>query len=180
MNTKIKTKTRTEHILTIMYVLAWVTFIGLLIHAGAILFSYGVSCVNPEGAKNLYKGLSLITLRQFSFWHYTLSVFLMVTLLSMKAFVFYLVIKVLSKVNLVNPFKIELARLLENSSYILFGTWFIAILSNVHTDWLLKKTGALQGERATEEFIFMAGLVFIISQVFKRGVEIQAENDLTV
>ncbi|MBN2635649.1 MAG: DUF2975 domain-containing protein [Prolixibacteraceae bacterium] len=32
----------------------------------------------------------------------------------------------------------------------------------------------------TGPFLFMAGLVFVISQIFKRGVEIQSENDLTV
>jgi hypothetical protein len=30
------------------------------------------------------------------------------------------------------------------------------------------------------EFIFMAGVVFIMSQAFKRGVEIQSDNDLTI
>ena len=45
--------------------------------------------------------------------------------------------------------------------------------------WVLL-TGELHGNWISGEFIFMVGLVFIISQVFKRGVEIQAENDLTV
>ncbi len=177
---EIQTKTRTEQILTVMHILAWVAFIGLMIEAGAILVSYGVSCVNPEAAKNLYRGLNLYNLRQFNFWHYTLSVSFMVALSSMKAFVSFLVIKTLSKVNLMNPFKIEVARILERISYVLLGTWFIAMLNNAHTGWLLKKTGALQGDWVAGEFIFMAGLVFIISQVFKRGVEIQSENDLTV
>ena len=98
----------------------------------------------------------------------------------MKAFVFFLAIKILSKVKLVNPFKIEVARILESIVYVLLGTWFIAMLTNAHTSWLLKKTGELHGDWVATEFIFMAGLVFIISQVFKRGVEIQSENDLTI
>ena len=79
-----------------------------------------------------------------------------------------------------NPFKIEVARIIQRIGYVLLGTWFIAMLSNAHTGWLLKKKGALHGDWVAGEFIFMAGLVFIISQVFKRGVEIQSENDLTV
>lgn len=177
---EIKAKTRTEQILTVMRILAWVAFIGLMIEAGAILVSYGVSCVNPEGARNLYKGINLYNLRQFNFWHYTLSVSLMVALLCMKAFVSFLAIKALSKVSLANPFKIEVARILERISYVLFGTWLFAMMKDAHTRWLVNLTGELFGDWTSGEFIFMAGLVFIISQIFKRGVEIQSENDLTI
>ncbi|GLU53977.1 hypothetical protein Dfri01_34380 [Dyadobacter frigoris] len=60
------------------------------------------------------------------------------------------------------------------------GTWIVAVLNNEHADRLFKRTGIISEAWAAEEFIFMAGLVFIISRVFKRGVEIQSENDLTV
>jgi hypothetical protein len=52
---KMKTQTKTEQILAVMQIMAWVAAVGYAIEAGAILISYGVSCVNPEGAKNLYK-----------------------------------------------------------------------------------------------------------------------------
>jgi hypothetical protein len=32
----------------------------------------------------------------------------------------------------------------------------------------------------TGEFLFLAGIVFVIAQIFKRGIEIQTENELTV
>ena len=177
---EIKSKTRTEQILIVLHILAWVAFIGFMIEAGAILVSYGISCVDPEAAKDLYKGLNLYSLRQFNFWHYTLSISFLVALSSMKAFVFFLAIKILSKVNLKNPFKIEVALILQRIGYVLLGTWFVAMLTNVHTAWLMKITSELHGDWVSTEVIFMAGLVFIISQVFKRGVEIQSENDLTV
>ena len=177
---EIKAKTRTEGVLKIMHFLAWLAFIGFMIKAGAILVSYGVSCVKPEAAKNLYLGLNLHGLSQFSFWHYTLSVFLLVAILGMKAFAFFLAIKILMKVNLVNPFTIEVAGIIQRIGYVLLATWFMAMAANAHTDWLLKTTGQLYGDWVETEFIFMAGLMFIISQVFKRGVEIQSENDLTV
>ena len=175
-----KTKTRTEQILTVMHILAWVAFVGYLIEAGAILLTFGVSCVNPEAAKNLYKGLNLYNLRQFNFWHYTLLISFMIALSIMKSFIWYLVIKTFSKISLVNPFTMDVAKILERISYVLFGTWIVGMLSNAHSGWLLKNTGNLFGNWVTGEFVFVAGLVFIISQVFKRGVEIQTENELTV
>jgi hypothetical protein len=173
-------KTRTEQILTVLYILAWVAFVGFMIEAGAILVSYGISWFKPEAAKNLYMGLDLYALSQFDFWYYSSAVSFLVALSGMKAFVAFLAIKTLSKVNLMSPFKIEVARILEQISYVLLGAWILGVLSNAQTSWLLKRTGVLHGEWVSGEFLFMAGLVFIISQVFKRGVEIQSENDLTV
>ena len=163
-----------------MHILAWVAFVGFMIEAGAILFSYAVSIVNHDAAKDLYKGMNLYNLRQINFWSYTGSVSFMVASSLLKAYVSFLVIKTLSKVNLKNPFTTEVAKKLEKISHVLLEIWIVSMVSNAHTSWLLKTTGGLQGEWVNGDFIFMAGLVFVLSQVFKRGVEIQSENELTV
>lgn len=172
--------TRTKQILQVMYVLTWIAFVGLMIETGAILVSYVVSCINPATAENMYKDLNLEELREISIWQFTLSVSYMLAVSGMKAFVLFLVIKALSKVNLANPFTVEVVAILERISYILLGIWIVAVINNEHADWLMKRTGIESKTLSSEEYIFMAGLVFIISQVFKRGVEIQSENDLTV
>ncbi len=179
MNTELKT-TRTKQILTVMHVLTWIAFIGLMIEAGAILISFGVSCFNSQASKDLYQGLSMHSLREYNFWHYTVAVSMKVALIGMKGYVLFMVIKALSKVKLMNPFTVEIAQILEKMSYVLFGAWILALINNGYSDWLVKRTGILHAEWSTGEFIFMAGIVFIIAQVFKRGVEIQSENDLTV
>jgi hypothetical protein len=177
---KSKTQTRTEQLLIVMLILAWLAFIGFAIEAGAVLISYAISCGNPEAAKNLYKGLDLYPLRQFDFLQYSLYVSFMVTLSILKSLVSYQVIKTLSTFNLKNPFSTEVATRLEKISYISLGAWLVAMLSNAYTSWLLRTTGLHYGNWLSGEFIFMVGLVFVIAQVFKRGVEIQSENDLTV
>ncbi|MVM40013.1 DUF2975 domain-containing protein [Spirosoma sp. HMF3257] len=176
---KLKT-TNTRQILSVMQIITWIAYIGLCIKTGAILISFGVSFVNPEAAKNLYKGLNLDSLRQANVTYYVSLVSFMVIILMMKAHVFYLVTKILSKITLANPFKMEVAKILEQISYVLLGTWIVGMLSNAYTSWLLKRTGEVFESGSTDDFLFMAGLVFIISQVFKRGVEIQTENELTV
>ena len=175
-----KAKTRTEQILTMISILTWIAFIGFMIEAGAILVSYVVSCVNPEGAKDLYKGLNLYDLRHFNFWYYTLHVSFMAVFPILKSYVLFLLIKIVSKINLANPFSIDVANKLEKISYVLFGIWLVSLLNTAHSGWLSKLIGGHYGNEASGEFIFMAGLVFIISQIFKRGVEIQTENELTV
>ena len=176
-------KTRTETILKIMHVLAWIALIGLAIETGAILVSYGVSWFHPIAAKDLYRGMNLYEVSQYDFWLYTQMVSYVVALLVVKAYAVYLVIKIMMKVKLQSPFTIETTNRLENISYVLVGGVVISIISKVQIDWLQKHVRDFDinwiGEN-TGEFLLVAGLVFIISQVFKRGVELQSENDLTV
>ena len=171
---------KTEQILNVMRILSWVAFVGYMILAGSTLLSYGFSCLHPEGARNLYEGKDLYSLRMFNFWQYTLMVSLLVARAIMKAYAAYLVIQVLSKVSLANPFTMDVVKRLEHLSYVFLGIWVVGMVHNGHLAWINKLMGELPGDYISSESIFMAGMVFIISQIFKRGVEIQSENDLTV
>ncbi len=82
--------------------------------------------------------------------------------------------------NLVSPFNLRIARLLQKISFVLVAAAFIALLADAHSEWLLNNAALAQDEHATGELLFTAGLVFIISQVFRRGVDLQTENELTV
>lgn len=175
-----KTKTRTEQILNVMRVLTWLAFIGYSIEAGTVLVSYVISYFNPEGSRDFYKGVDLFDLREVSFWFYTQVMSFMVVVSVMKAYVFFLVIKIFTKIDLNDPFKMDFALRLEKISYVLFGLSIVGMISRGHTGYLLDVTGVEYGLKFTGEFLFMAGLIFIISQIFKRGVELQSENDLTV
>lgn len=175
-----KKKTRTAQILKVLEVIAWIAFIGFIVKTVVILFSFVMSLVNPEAAKNLYQGLNLSKLKEYSFWSYTQHVSFMVTLSALKTYVCWEVINILSKMDLQQPFQMEFVQKLERISYQLVGIWVIAVLFSAHSKWLLKFTDSISANRASSEFLFAAGLVFIISQIFKRGVEIQSENELTV
>ncbi|PQJ12240.1 hypothetical protein CJD36_000325 [Flavipsychrobacter stenotrophus] len=104
----------------------------------------------------------------------------MIAIVGMKAQTAFLVTKVLGKVNMQNPFKIRVAIALEKISYLLLSIATAAFLANEHADWLQKRAGIEGDKLTTQEFLVTAGLVFIISQIFRRGVELQAESDLTV
>jgi hypothetical protein len=116
--------------LTIVQRCSWLALIGLIVKAGAILISYGVSIGNPVGAKNLYMGLNLYNLRQYDFWQYTGMVSLMVAILVLEAYIAFLVIKVLSKIKMANPFTNEVSKNLEKISYIILLTWVAVLLDN--------------------------------------------------
>ena len=72
-------------------------------------------------------------------------------------------------------------RFLTRLSNILIAIWVTALLYNIFGGYINKTTDKeLLQIIDADNFLFMAGLVFIITQVFKRGMEIQSENELTV
>lgn len=179
-NNIMKTKSRTEQVLTVLYVVAWIAFVGFIIEAGAILISYVINCVVPGGTNGFYKRLNLNIDPKLSLWYYSMSVSFLLALAIMKAYVWHFVIRILSKINMTNPFTTEVVHGLERISHLLVSAWIVTMLSGAHAHWLTKKIGEMQHGIPSGEFLFMAALVFVISQVFKRGVEIQTENDLTI
>lgn len=169
---------KTKRILAIMHVLTWVVFIGLMVRSGALVFGYIYSLVKPEVAGKLYTGLNFTELRQSDLIQYTIVMFFKALIPGLKAYIAFAVIKTLSNVNLQNPFTMATVQRLESISYDLVAIWIVGILQHVHSEvWLTVKidTNGYSGET-----LFIAGLVFVISQVFKRGVELQKESDLTV
>lgn len=173
-------KTKTEQILAVMNVLSWILYIGLMIQAGAMLIAYGVSTVNPIASKDLYKGLNLYDLRQADFLQYTITMAFKIALIVIKCHVAYLVTRILSKIKLESPFTIEVSRLLEKISYFILVLWCTAMLYSGYVAWLMKRIEGVQEQPVSGEFIFLAGVLFVFAQIFKKGVELQSENDLTV
>jgi hypothetical protein len=74
----------------------------------------------------------------------------------------------------------EVAGRLEKICLFALGTWFATLANNKYVSLLMKLTGKNSGNQLSTEFIFRIGLLFIITTVFRRGVEIQSENELTV
>jgi Protein of unknown function (DUF2975) len=173
-------KSKTQIILTIMNVVAWIAFVGFMIKAGALLTSYVVSIRNPESAKNLYMRLNLYGLKEYDFGYYTGIALSMVALEVLKAYIAFLVTRVLSKIKMVNPFTMEVSKILEKISYFIILQWVFTVLVNGQIKWVSQKVTGLEANLIPEDFLLFAGIVFVMAQIFKKGVEIQTENELTV
>jgi len=83
------------------------------------------------------------------------------------------------------PFNAEMGRFILNISYVtlligLFSYWGVN-----YAEWLTKqgvKMPDVQSLRlgGADVWLFMSVTLFVIGQIFKRGIEIQTENDLTI
>ncbi|MBX7243158.1 MAG: DUF2975 domain-containing protein [Bacteroidia bacterium] len=177
-------KKNNDFILSALNVVSWIIFIGLCIEAGAIIFNFAFTLFKPVGTHNIYKGLDLSALYAGNFPHY-IGLMSFVTAISvMKAYLFYLVVKIFMKLNLVKPFDAEIAKLIEKISYEAFGIAIACIIAHQYTKRLIQDGNEVS---VVEEywsdasvFMMMAAIIFVISQIFKKGIELQNENDLTV
>jgi hypothetical protein len=181
-------KTRTKQVLKVLYVLSWIIFVGVCIEAGGSIFSaFYTLVINPVNAATFWVGNDLSGLYKYDPGHFFTETLLISITGVMKACIFYLIIKILSNKNLSisQPFNEEVRRLIFRISYLslligLFCAWGVK-----YTEWIVTlgvKMPDTQHLRlgGADVWLFMAVILFVIGQVFKRGIEIQSENELTV
>lgn len=168
----------------ILHVIAWVIFVGLCIEAGGLIVNFVFSVFKPEVVGKLYQKLDLSKLYQQSemvfFGMYGFVVFISI----LKAVLFYVVIQLLLKLDLTKPFSSFVSvKILQISHY----AFSIGILSFVAKQ--IAKSLLIQGYELDElsqfwvdssAFILMAAIIYIIAIIFKRGIELQEENELTI
>ena len=102
----------------------------------------------------------------------------------MKSYLFYLVIRLLSKLNLSKPFNSFVSVQITQISYYTFS---IGILSYVarqtaknlqHHGYVIDNLNGFWAD--SQAFILMAAVIYVIATIFKKGVELQNESNLTV
>ena len=176
-------KTKTETILMVSKFLALLGAIGYSIQCGGQLTTLVASFINPDWAKRTYEvNLNIFSIREHSTWYFVFAMSLTIAVSALKALIWYVVFKLLSKLKLQTPFSMEVEKKLERIAYLLLGVWIVgSIFWKTYIYYLSQDTGIqLPANNSVDEYLFMAGIIYIISQVFKRGIEIQEENQLTV
>lgn len=178
-------KTKTKQILQVMKVLTWAVFFGLCIKTGAILYTYLVSVMgNTVAASDLYMGLDLSNLKAYNPTYYSTLALLIIIISALKAFMFYYVIKIFMNINYESPFSKTVGALIRKISYVALSIGLLASIATKYGEWLIDKgislPNLLQYVYGGAEFIFFAGILFIISLVFKTGIEYQEELEETV
>ena len=175
-------KTQTKRILEILSVVTWIAAIGFAIECGSQIVSLVVSFNNPEKAGRIYgANPDFFTFRQYNSSYFICAITLKISVTALKSYIWFKVIDLISKLNLDSPFTTIVAKKLEKISYILLEIAILCIIGKGYMDYISKNISMnISGDFRPQEYLFMAGIVYIISQIFKRGVEIQAENELTV
>ncbi len=177
-------KISTQQVLKILYILSWILFIGLCIEAGSFVFNaFFTMVVNPENANYF----DLTSLYQYDRGNFLAELLLMTIVGVMKALMFYLIVKIFydKKLNLSHPFNKEVGHLILMLSYLSLGIGLFSFSGVNYTEWLVKLGVKMPAAESlnfggADVWLFMGVILLVIAQIFKRGVEIQSENELTV
>ena len=176
-------KTKTEIVLVVMKYLALLAGIGFSIECGSQIFSFAGSFANPSWAEKTYNADPFwFRVREQGSWYYPVLMSMLIVISALKAWIWYLIFDLLLKLQLDSPFSPFVSKKLESISYMLLGVWvMMALIAKSFAHYLLVETGIEVPENyIQDEYFFVAGIVFILSQLFKRGIEMQEENQLTV
>jgi DUF2975 family protein len=176
----------TKKMLQILNFIAWTVFILLCIQAGVFLFNtFFTLFINPVDSKYFQRGeIDFSNLYAYGTWSF-LNLALMMALVAMvKAYMFYRIILIFKALNIVRPFSSDVGRFILKIARVALFVCVLSWLGTQYSEWLLKQGVKLplmyKYFGGADVFLMMAIMLFVIAQVFKRGIEIQTENDLTV
>ena len=167
-----------------LYIVAWVIFVGLCIEAGGLIVNFVFSIYKPEFVKNLYQKLDLSEMYSRSKWaFFGMYSFILVAAL-LKAYLFYIVVMLMHKLDLSKPFNSIVSGEITKISYCTFSIGILSYIARQtaenlqHRGYAVDNLNQFWGD--SQAFILMAAVIYVIATIFKKGVEIQNENDLTV
>ena len=177
-------KITSKMMLTILYVLSWIIFIGLCIEAGSFLFNAFFTLLVNENNAGYFQ---LAPLYQYDKGHFMVVLLLMSIAAILKACIFYLIVKILhdKKLDLSKPFNKEIGRFVANMSYLAVGTGIFSYWGVQYTERFVQqeiKMPAVETLRlgGADVWLFMGVTLLVLAQIFKRGIELQTESELTV
>ncbi|OFX50235.1 MAG: hypothetical protein A2066_05875 [Bacteroidetes bacterium GWB2_41_8] len=167
-----------------LHIIAWVIFVGLCVEAGGLIVNFIFSLYKPEFIQNLYQKLDLSQMYNLNKWVF-FSIYSFILFISiLKAYLFYVVIMLLHKINLLKPFDTYVAGQIKNISYYTLSIGLISYIAR-QTAQSLQHYGfeidiLNQFWADSQAYVLMAAVIYVIATIFSRGVAIQNENDLTV
>ena len=176
-------KIKTETILVIFKYLSLIIGIGFSIECDSELLYLISSFIDPAWSQKVYGAEEVwSSVHAYSTWYYVCVMSLIIFISAFKAWIWYLIFGLLQKLQLKSPFTMPVTNRLETISRLLLFVWFfMAIIAKTYAHYIAKDTGiAFPSKYSEDEYLLIAGIVYIISQIFKRGIEMQEENQLTV
>lgn len=178
-------KISTTQILKVLHIISWIIFVGLCIQAGGFVVNAVFALVKPSVVERLWQQVNLTALYQYDRGHFFVEILLLSIVAVAKAWLFYLIVKLLydKKLNMDQPFNNEVRAFIFKIAYAAFLIGVFSLWGLNYAEWLVNKgvhIADLTALGGGDAWLFMSVALFVIAQVFKRGIEIQAENELTI
>lgn len=174
----------TNFVFWVLYAVAWLIFIGLSIEAGGLIVNFFFSLYKPEFVPNLYQKLDLIEMYKNSKMAFFGIYSFILIIAILKAYLFYIVIRLMHKMDLKKPFSDFVATQISQISYYTLSIGLLSYIARqmvknlMHHGFVPENLNQFWTD--SQAFIIMGAVIYIIATIFRKGVAIQTENDLTV
>jgi len=167
--------------LVVMQVFTWIAFVGLCIETGATAFTVLLSLtLNQSAASDLYSGFNLSALLENNLWYYLMATGFKLTVLALKVALLWQVILLFKVFKLEQPFNAAVSERIGKISEVALSAGILAMVADGFYQWLHHRDLVERVQWGSGEFLMLAGILFIVAQLFKKGVELQQDNELTV
>ena len=167
-----------------LHIIAWIIFVGLCVEAGGLIVNFFFSIYKPEFVQNLYQKLDLCEMYNRSKWAFFGMYSFIVVVALLKVYLFYIVVMLMHKIDLSKPFNSFVSKQITKLSNCTFSIGIVSYIGRQTARSLQHRGFAIDNLNQfwadSQAFILMAAVIYIIATIFKKGVEIQNENDLTV
>jgi len=177
-------KTKKNVVFIILNIITWIIFVGLSIEAGALIVNFVFSIFKPEMVQNLYNKMDLSELYNQSQWAFYGMYGFVLFISILKCILFYIVIMLLLKLDLEKPFNAFVSTQITRMSYLTLSIGLFSYIAREIAKRLEYYGFGIEPLNQfwvdSQAFILMAAVVYVIALIFKKGVELQSENELTI
>lgn len=178
---------KTTAVLKLLYILSWIIFVGLGIEAGGFLTNTFFAIFRPAAVKNLWHEVDLSALLAANRSFFITLTGIMSVIALVKAWLFYGIIRLLhdKSLDMAKPFTDSVQKFLILVTYQcfligLFCYWGVHYYASLAAQGIpLPATDALHFSGA-DVWLFMAVVLFVVAQIFRKGIALQTENELTI
>lgn len=184
MEIRISSKT----VLLVLNILSWMIFVGLAIDTcGYLTNAIYVLAVDPTYASQFWNRLDLSALIVFDRIWFGVIMFHVVIVGLLKVFLFWSIVRLLTynQFDVTKPFSKRMGRFVLGLAYYSFAIAFFSMWARKNIGWMIAQGIAMPTDEqfnitGADVWIFMGVVLLVIASIFKRGVELQSENDLTI
>ena len=179
---------KTDYILQALHVLSWIVFVGLCIDASTFIVStIATLMLEPPQAAKFWRQVDLNAVYNFNESRFvTLTALIIITTI-LKATMFYMIIQFFykKKFNLSKPFSETTKRFVLTLGYLSLGIGLFSSWGTGVVEGLVKERVSIPDLRfmrlaGADVWWFMGIVLLVIAFIFKKGIDLQNENELTV
>lgn len=177
-----------DFVFKLLNVVSWILFVGLAIETGGYFTNAIVTLfIKSEWAGHFWGNLDLSNLYKFDLGLFICFIVGLISISLFKTILFYHTISIFhkKKFNLESPFNDTIKIYLFNFAYIALGIGLLSYVMKVFSNWLINQEVNLPSIEnmnigGSDVWIFMGITLLLFAKIFKKGVELQNENEFTV